>query len=78
MAKKRNVQYAGRDMKADSHWTDEYREMIDDCAARESRMTEWECSFVESLDEQLFDTKSLSTKQIDVLNRIWEKVTARG
>ena len=57
---------------------DDYRTMIDDCSDRESQMSEWECGFIESLDEQLYDTKSLSTKQIDVLNRIWEKVTKRG
>ena len=61
-----------------AHWTDEYREMIDDCSDRESQMSEWECDFIESIDEQLYDTKSLSAKQIDVLNRIWEKVTKRG
>ena len=57
---------------------DDCREMIDDCSDRESQMSEWECDFIESIDEQLYDTKSLSTKQIDVLNRIWEKVTKRG
>ena len=61
-----------------AHWTDEYREMIDDYSDRESQMSEWECDFIESIDEQLYDTKSLSAKQIDVLNRIWEKVTKRG
>ena len=57
---------------------DDYRTMIDDCSDRESQMSEWECDFIESIDEQLYDTKSLSTKQIDILNRIWEKVAERG
>lgn len=65
-------------MKSSNHWTDEYREMIDDCQNRVDRMTQWESEFMDSIEEQLHDTKSLSSRQINVLNRVWEKVTVRG
>jgi hypothetical protein len=65
-------------MKSSKHWTDEYREMIDDCQSRADRMSEWESGFMDSIEEQLHDTKSLSPKQVDILNRVWEKVTEKG
>lgn len=60
------------------HWTDEYLEMINDCEDRESRMNEWECGFCESIRERLEQEKTLSKKQIETLENIWEKVTKEG
>lgn len=59
-------------------WTDEYIQMVEDCMNRESRMTEWECGFVESIDRWLADEKPLTLKQTETLEKIWERVTARG
>ena len=60
-------------------WRDEYKEMIADCEYREKKTSNWEKDFLASLQEHLDDqTKVLSAKQIDKLNDIWERVTARG
>ncbi len=59
-----------------SAWTDEYQRMLDDCEKRESRMTEWEQSFIDSLSVQLGNGRIPTAKQIETLDRIWGKVTA--
>lgn len=61
-----------------SDWSSEYLKMCEDCEKRESCMTEWECNFIDSLQRQLAAERQPSPKQIEVLDRIWEKVTARG
>lgn len=61
-----------------SGWDDEHVKMLDDCEARESRLTDWERAFVDSLRSQIESGRSPSTKQIDVLDNVWEKATARG
>lgn len=61
-----------------SDWADEYFTQIEDCEARESRLTEWEGGFLDSIKKQLEQGRSLTSKQIEVLDRIWEKATARG
>lgn len=65
-------------LKADD-WKNEYTRQIEDCMARDNKMTEWEQNFVQSLSEQLErSANGLSQKQIDVLDRVWEKVTKNG
>ena len=59
-------------------WTSEYARMIDDCEKRQERLTEWECSFIDSVSQQLAKGRVLSQKQIETIDRIWEKATARG
>ena len=58
--------------------TDEALQMISDCEARESRLTEWEASFIDSLSKQLDRGRSLTEKQDETLNRIWDKATEGG
>lgn len=53
-------------------------QMIQDCEKRETRMTDWEQEFCDSLSQQIGCGRSLSVKQMDVLGRIWDKVTAKG
>lgn len=57
---------------------DEYMVMIEDCEARESRLTDWERSFLESIKSQIMDGRWLTAKQTEVLDSIWERVTAKG
>lgn len=59
-------------------WTDEYRQMLDDCEARESRLTDWERGFIDSIHDQLGADRGVTARQIEILDRIWERVTARG
>lgn len=59
-------------------WADEYLQMIDDCEKRESRLTEWERSFIDSIRNQIDHGRGPSPKQIETLDTIWERVTAKG
>ena len=59
-------------------WVDEYLTLVDDCEKRESRLTEWEASFVASIRSKLEQEFPLSQKQIETLDKIWERVTANG
>jgi hypothetical protein len=58
-------------------WSSEYLRMIEDCEARERRMSPWEQEFIASLRSQLEAERRPSAKQAEVLDNIWEKVTAR-
>lgn len=55
---------------------DELVTMVNDCQARERRMSEWERSFMDSIELWLGKANDLSPRQIETLHRIWEKVTA--
>ena len=57
---------------------DEQITLVEDCEARESRMTEWEAGFIDSIKKRLEDEQSLSVKQAEELDQIWERVTSRG
>ena len=59
-------------------WRQEYYTLIDDCEARESRLTEWEGTFLDSLRSQLDKGRSLSPKQTGTLDNIWQKATSKG
>jgi hypothetical protein len=61
-----------------SHWTDEYLEMVEDCEKREERLTDWERKFIDSIRKQLEQERLLSAKQMQALDNIWERVTAKG
>lgn len=54
---------------------DEISTYIRDVMARESKLTEWERSFVQSISEQHDRSGSLSPKQNEILERIWDRVT---
>ena len=54
------------------------QDMIDDCQLRESLLSEWEIDFIESIDTQLYQANSLSPKQVEILEKIWDKVTKEG
>lgn len=54
---------------------EEFRQMLDDCETRESRLTDWERSFIDSLADRGFPP---TEKQVDTLNAIWDRVTEKG
>jgi hypothetical protein len=56
----------------------EHMTMAEDCEARESRLSEWDASFIDSIKRQLIDGRSLTKKQAETLDAIWERATARG
>lgn len=59
-------------------WTDEYLTLVDDCEKRESRLTEWQAEFIDSIRRQLENEKPLSIRQVETLENIWELATADG
>lgn len=59
-------------------WTTEYATLLDDCIKREERLTDWERGFVDSLSKQIADGRRPSAKQVETLDSVWERVTARG
>jgi len=54
---------------------DEHIQMVADCEARESKLSDWERGFIDSVSRHLADGRSLSDKQAERLEAIWEKVT---
>lgn len=61
-----------------TNWASEYIQQIEDCEARESRLTEWDAGFLDSIKDQISRNKPLSPPQIEKLDEIWERATARG
>lgn len=57
---------------------DEHEQMIADCEKRESRLDDFERNFIDSIGRQLAEGRALSPKQVDTLERTWEKATANG
>ena len=58
--------------------TDEALQMVADCDARESRLSEWEGQFIDSIRRQLERGRALTERQDESLAKIWEKATERG
>jgi hypothetical protein len=56
--------------------TEEQQQMLEDCANRPRKMTEWEENFVNDLMTKDASRFKLSPRQEEVLNRIWDKVTS--
>lgn len=61
-----------------STWASEYLTQLDDCEKRESRLTDWERTFCDSLRRQLEQGRRPSAKQVETLDDVWNKATARG
>lgn len=61
-----------------STWADEYITLLDDCEAREERLSDWERGFVDSLRRQITEGRRPTPKQIDALAAAWERATKRG
>ena len=59
-------------------WRDEYYTLIEDCRKREQALSAWDVDFLESIESRLNDRKPLTPKQIECLEGIWERATAKG
>ena len=57
-------------------WSEEYGQMLADCEKRESKLSDWERTFVDSLGQQIGHGRTPTAKQIETLDTIWERVTA--
>ena len=56
----------------------EWMQMVEDCEARESRLSDWEREFIASISEQLGKGRTLTPKQAETLERVWDEATKRG
>lgn len=54
---------------------DEHQQMVKDCENRESKLTDWERGFIDSISKQLAEGRRLSDNQAARLDEIWERVT---
>ena len=59
-------------------WVEDCLQLVEDCEKRESRLTDWEAGFVDSIKMTLLDERPISRKQIDALNEIWKRASANG
>jgi hypothetical protein len=56
----------------------EHEQMVEDCEQRESRLSEWEVGYIDSIAKQLREGRSLTEKQAETLDQVWGRATARG
>ena len=56
----------------------EHQQLVDDCEAREARLSDWERGFVDSVKAKLATGASLTKGQAEKLDEVWERVTAKG
>jgi len=59
-------------------WTSEYITLLEDCTKRSEKLSDWELGFIDSLERQIAAGRRPSPKQIETLDTIWERATARG
>ncbi len=53
----------------------EAMQMIEDCEKRSEKLSEWEVGFISSISSQLGSKNYLSDRQLETLDKIWERVT---
>lgn len=53
----------------------EQQQMIDDCERRESKLTAWESDFIDSLANRVCRGHTLTDKQAEKLQKIWDRIT---
>lgn len=57
---------------------DDSLQLIEDCEARESRLSDWERTFVSDLRTWLELGRTLTKNQRERLDEVWERVTKKG
>lgn len=57
---------------------EEHETLVTDCEARESRLSDWERGFIDSMRKLLDNNGALTQKQSDKLSEVWERVTEKG
>ena len=54
---------------------DELEQMVEDCEARESKLTQWEVDFIDSIGSRLRHGRPLTEGQETTLEKIWKRIT---
>jgi hypothetical protein len=53
-------------------------QQIEDCENRSARLDNWSVNFIDSIKRQLEGGRALTANQIEKLDEIWERATAKG
>lgn len=53
-------------------------QLIEDCEHRSDRLDDWSVNFIDSISRQLADGRALTANQVEKLDEIWERATAKG
>ena len=61
-----------------SDWRDEYQTMLEDCRKRDHMLSAWDADFLDSIESRLSGNNTLTAKQIEKLEEIWNKATSKG
>ena len=61
-----------------SDWREAYRQQIKDCRKRERMLSAWDADFLDSIEDRLNGNNTLTVKQTEKLDEIWEKATSKG
>ena len=61
-----------------SDWLDEYQTMIEDCRKRDHMLSAWDADFLDSIEGRLGGNNTLTAKQVEKLEEIWNKATSKG
>ncbi len=56
----------------------EHQQLVDDCVARESRLSDWEREFIDNCQARLGNGAALTDGQAKKLDAVWERATAKG
>ena len=59
-------------------WRDEYIQQIEDCRKRDKMLCAWDADFLDSIESRLLTGNTLTLKQTNKLDEIWEKATSKG
>lgn len=57
---------------------EEHLQIISDCEDRESKLTDWETTFLDSLRNRIERGFFLTEKQEETLEKVWFKCTKEG
>jgi hypothetical protein len=49
--------------------------LIEDCEKRESKLSNWERGFIDSVRAQLEKDRPLTERQTEILEKIWDRIT---
>lgn len=65
-------------MASSEGWQAELLQLVDDCEQRESRLSDWDRKFLDSIRRQIEEGRTLTFKQQAKLDEIWDRATSRG
>lgn len=56
----------------------EHPQLIEDCERRSERLDDWSINFIDSISRQMAGGRALTANQVEKLDEIWERATAKG